>query len=471
MRRKKLTRNGLRSLATALSLALLGGTACHKGGGSLSPEKAKKQRLAWNLKTTVEAYNRAGFANSHWDGPARQALTEFARGRADEVGSNEPWSEIISTNAAAAVEAGCNDPMVNYLFIKFSMSQTNSREAFLNAFCKMARDMNGSSYSAMRKAYASARALDQSFYTYGTNAFNHPETSEMMWMLFASVQAAMNDRTTPEAEVNEISELALHLASGNEQNYDQFYHIMEKPMFQNWPDAYTPWFEKGKYYIHLAWKARGGGYANEVTAEGWTGFSNNLAIAQDALEHAWKLNPKKPEIAEQMMSVMLGQGGGRDRMETWFNRAMDLNTNDYDACYQKLFYLEPKWYGSDEDELAFGRECLESTKWGGRVPLILVDAHAFINSRNQEDAQTNYWKQPEVWADVKAAYERFFELNPDDDSYYQNYAWHAYHAEQWDKLNELLPKLGPANYDFFGGEEEFNKMVLLARAHRRSNSP
>ena len=79
--------------------------------------------------------------------------------------------------------------------------------------------------------------------------------------------------------------------------------------------------------------------------------------------------------------------------------------------------------------------------------------------------QTNYWTQPQVWPDIKAAYERFFELNPDAISYYHNYASYAYKCEQWDKLNELIPKLGPVNYEFFGGKSEFEKMVRLAEKH------
>ncbi len=67
--------------------------------------------------------------------------------------------------------------------------------------------------------------------------------------------------------------------------------------------------------------------------------------------------------------------------------------------------------------------------------------------------------------DIKASFERFFELNPGATGYYHNYALYAYRAEQWDKLNELLPKLEPVNYSFFGGKEEFDKMVQIAREH------
>jgi hypothetical protein len=119
-----------------------------------------------------------------------------------------------------------------------------------------------------------------------------------------------------------------------------------------------------------------------------------------------------------------------------------------------------------EDMLNFGRECVENKDWGGRVPIILSVAHDRIcHQYIEKSEQANYWKQPEVWPDIQAAFDRFFELNPDAIGWYHNYAWYAYHAEQWNKLNELIPKLGTVNYKYFGGEEEFNKMLRLAKEH------
>lgn len=168
-----------------------------------------------------------------------------------------------------------------------------------------------------------------------------------------------------------------------------------------------------------------------------------------------------------MLTVIMGKSSGRDQMETWFQRAMALDTNFYEACHAKLYFLEPKWYGSAEEMLEFGRECAQSTEWGGRVPLILVDAHRALSGYLAESNRLEYWKQPEVWPDLKMAFDRFFELNPDEISWYHNYAWYAYHGEQWKVLNELLPKLGPVNYDYFGGKEEFDKMVQLAKEHAK----
>ncbi len=40
--------------------------------------------------------------------------------------------------------------------------------------------------------------------------------------------------------------------------------------------------------------ARGGGYANTVTKEGWQGFSEHLAQARSDLTDAWNLHPDFP---------------------------------------------------------------------------------------------------------------------------------------------------------------------------------
>jgi phytoene dehydrogenase-like protein len=115
--------------------------------------------------------------------------------------------------------------------------------------------------------------------------------------------------------------------------------------------------------------------------------------------------------------------------------------------------------------IAFGRECVASTNWGGDVPITLVEAHYQYDSFSfdNEAAKEAYWKQPDVWPDIKSAYERYFELNPDDADTYKNYAWYAYHAGQWDAFNELAPKVPAVDYYFFGGKDAFDNMVRLAK--------
>ncbi len=369
------------------------------------------------------------------------------------------------------MRAGCDDPLVNYIFIKFAMSQTNSKEVFTAAFYKMALAMEASSYPPIRKFYAGFRTVQQ----YGW-ANNYPtnwpsEMSSLSHRTTDYLSTVLGDAETPASEIYDACHDYLSNWEKDNDTYTKTWETMEPMVFKYWPTASSSWLLKGEAYIRMAWQARTDETANKVTKEGWKLFKERLTVAENALTNAWSLNPSDPQIAYQMMSVELGQGQGRARMELWFSRAMELNTNNYNACYAKINYLAPKWYGSHENMIQFGRECVQNKKWGGQVPLILVDVHYWIQTCTEclsETERAGYWKRPDVWNDIQAAYDRFFEASPSAIGYYHNYALYAYKAEQCEKLNELIPKLGPINYEFFGGKGEYEKMIQLANEHSKN---
>ncbi len=448
--------------------------ACNKTGSykKLPPAAARQARLDWNLKTLVEAYKTKGHTDPAWDEPAILALTEFARVRSQSLEPGEPWGEIIATNCTEADRYHCDDPMIAYLHARFALSQTNSPKVFTDALYKAAQDLQQSGYPSIRKFYAWQRAGEQVFYTYGYGTNIPPEFDPRKIWPQAETDCldAISDRTMPPEEAYDAAHEILEVWRGSFTHYLVLYQSIRKRL----PPATAgdPVFLllEGEANIAQAWQLRGSGYADTVTKKGDAMFKEDLAIADKVLTKAWQLNPGDVRIPVQMLSVELGQGEGRERMELWFKRAMALDANSYDACLKKLTYLEPKWYGSTEDMLNFGRECVQNTDWGGRVPLILSVAHDRIYYQYIDKSErANYWKQPEVWPDIQSAFDRFFELNPDAIGWYHNYAWYAYHAEQWKKLNALIPKLGPVNYKYFGGEDEFNKMLRLAKDH--SGSP
>lgn len=461
----------------SFALMALANSACHKSNSTNSPsaelsklatteEVAEQSRLDWNIKTLVAAYEQAGHKNSRWDESAKHALAEFARNRAAIPGTQ---SDIISTNVAAAVQAGCDDPMVNYLFIRYAMDETNSKAAFSEVFFKAALALEASSYSPMRKFFACFRATQQ----YG-EANNWPtnwpaERKAMYHRMIDHLSGAVEDASTPAEEIYDACHVFLNSEERNKVDYPKYWASMEPLVFKYWPKAATSWLLKGEANIRLAWQARGDGYANTVTEQGWKETGQHLAIAQDALEHAWKINPHDVRIPLNMLRVALGQGGGRSHMETWFDRAMAVDTNCYDACQKKLYYLEPKWYGSDEEQIAFGRECIRSTNWGGHVPLAMLDAHLYINGRLSGLEKTNYWKNPAVWQDLHPAFDRFFELNPDSAGWHHDYAHYAFLCGQWKEfLHQTTLFSYGTNYIYFGGKDEFEQMLRLADERAKS---
>ena len=158
-------------------------------------------------------------------------------------------------------------------------------------------------------------------------------------------------------------------------------------------------------------------------------------------------------------------------MERWFKNAMDLDPTNYEARMNKLQWLHPKWHGTAQDMLDFGEECLSNTN--GAVSLTLYDAHLEL-AKYQEQIKAGpaaeYWKRPEVWTDVKRAFERFFAMHPEEVGYRHNYALAAYKCEAWDDLRKQIPLLGEINYSYFGGKEAFEEMVRKAKQYGKEPS-
>jgi hypothetical protein len=423
--------------------------------------------LDWNQKTLTDAYDTNGNTNPLWDEPAKRALAEFVHAHSESISANEDWAAIISSNSTAAINAGCDDPMVRFFYVHYGMDQKTSKEEFTEAYCAMASNLEKSSYPSFRKFYAWQNAGDQVHYAYGYT--NYPSKFSQMG-IWAHAEAdlldAISDVTMPPEEAYNACREMLNDWNGVPDHYAALYEKIKNQLPDHWDKAPIFLLLQGQTYVNMAWQARGNDYADSVTKEGGKLFEKRLDVAEDSLDKAWKLNPKDPRIPREMIKVEMGQGRGRDRMEMWFQRAMDLDPNYYDACHAKLLYIEPKWYGSIQDMLDFGRECVRNQKWGGQIPLILLDAHQDIQSQFVTgEMKTNYWKQPQVWNDLKSAFDRYFIANPDNIGWYHNYAWFAFQAEQWNTFIALLPKLGPINYGFFGGKDKFDEMVAIAKQH------
>ncbi len=466
-----------RSFAVPLPLVLvLGGFCLVSCSRSPSPSRAPSlvpgspARLKWNLDTLVGDYDRAGKKNPQWDEAARRALTLFAEVR--NTSSQVSPTKITELGAAvqSAVNAGCDDPLIRYLQLRFNPATFEATPAGMAAqYAAVAQELRARQYSAIRCLYGAlraAQALDDSHRSgEDTNAWF--QANKLLADAANDMQALLGDPTTPAEEIieamGELMPPAMRRKNFNEQCLATIY----SPVFARWPDDPLVCRQEGWFYLEYAWRARGGGFANTVAPEAWKLFNERLRTADKALRRAWRLNPKDAQTPVLMIRVALGLQEARPEMEKWFERAMAVNTNNYDACFQKLWYLDPRWYGSAEDLVAFGKECVASRQWGGRVPLILADAHAaVVNYECQTDAERKaYWTRPEVWADIQASFARFFALNPNAEGYHQNYALFAYWCQQWDELNRQLDLLGTVNYDYFGGREAYDKMVEEAKAH------
>jgi hypothetical protein len=168
-----------------------------------------------------------------------------------------------------------------------------------------------------------------------------------------------------------------------------------------------------------------------------------------------------------MIGVELGQGKGRGVMETWFKRAMEANPDNLDACKKKMYYLEPKWHGSPEDMVGFGRQLLAGGNWEALLPYELIEAHVTLAGYREKDEE-EYYKNPEVWKDVKAVYDACLKIHPDsarDRTWFAKLAcWCGQYAES-SRQFELLG--GKADPSVFTDRAEMDKVKAEAAAKGR----
>ncbi|MGB8355001.1 MAG: hypothetical protein WCD79_13985, partial [Chthoniobacteraceae bacterium] len=126
---------------------------------------------------------------------------------------------------------------------------------------------------------------------------------------------------------------------------------------------------KGYIEVKRAWDHRGGGYANTVSKEGWQAFKEQYDLARDDYTTAWKLNPKRPDAASEMIGItMAGNGNPGDTMRLWFDRAVAAQF-DYIQAYDAVQWgLRPRWGGSVQKMMQFARLCAETRQYETEVP-------------------------------------------------------------------------------------------------------
>ncbi len=446
----------LKIMKRILLMVTLGSLLATVGGAAA--EAGANDRLQWNVNTLVGDYEQHGEKNSKWDAPAKTALEAFAHVRTDGNETPRKYFGIIATNAQLAVDSGCTDPMVRYLNIRFTLPGHEHTAATAGPeYKKVADALAGSKRPEIRKFYADLRVV---------SVVSEGDTQSFRDRAIKELPLALQDKQMPAKEAEDACNELLRVTKDDPKAYEAAYRAIEPILLQNWSNQAFALLIQGTFHSTDAWMNRTVGKNFSATDPGYADFNRHLDQAEAALTKAWALNPNDTRIATEMITVEQGRGKGRERMEEWFTRAMKAQPANYDACARKLNYVSPKWYGTEQDMLVFGRQCVESKDWKGRVPLILVDAHETISAYAKDpDAQKQYWKQPAVWKDIQSSFEKFFQLTPNDTAWRHNYALYAYRCEQWDAFNAQLKLIGPVHYEFFGGKEEYEKMVKQAKEH------
>ena len=431
-----------------------------------APPPERKTREEFFAEIYIPAYEKVGLKDAKWDKEARAYLSLLSTNAGHGISDPDKVRELRD----AVDKTGCEDPLVRYMILRQRYDAHVANSTVTNLWVQAAEGLEKSDYHPYWKFFARYRAAlaMRAVVRETKTKTQSQEIQEMFNQCYQRSMALLQDHSLPTEVMYQIVD-EYYLSDIKRKDYAKWViENIEPLMVSGWGDTAPVWYAIGEFHIAHAWNERGTGWSDSVSQDGWKAMAEHLHAARVALEKSWSIKPlEKAGVA--MLTVELGDSKNRQAMETWFNRVMWMNPASYDACERKMYWLQPKWHGSVAEMIGFGRECLTNTAWRGNVPLILYQSHRLLATWYEQSKQgkmQDYWLLPNVWPDVKASFERYFEVNPLNTGWRHDYAKAAYDCRAWEDLRLQIPLLGQINYEFFGGKEAYEKMLLDAEKNR-----
>ena len=162
----------------------------------------------------------------------------------------------------------------------------------------------------------------------------------------------------------------------------------------------SPWARDaltGHYHIQKAWEWRGSGWADTVTEEGWEGFRKHLALAREHLVRAWKLRPEHVFAPLRMITVAKGECGREgETTRLWFDRAVTAQFDAYSAYTRYITSIRPRWGGSHQQVLSFGKACAVTKRHDTPVPVALSGAIIAVEQDLDDNWRDAWEMDPEL---------------------------------------------------------------------------
>lgn len=201
------------------------------------------------------------------------------------------------------------------------------------------------------------------------------------------------------------------------------------------PSSMTARIAEAKALTDIAWDARGSGYANTVTEDGWKSFHALLDAAHKVLIEAATLPGTNPEYYLCLMQIALGQGMERNEFEKIFQDGVRQWPSYIPFYEMKAYYLMPRWHGRKGEMEKFFHEVYEKHPEGKLIyTKICQDQEGYYGS--------SFFKETDFkWKLLKEAYEDTLKKYPDSNLNLNYYAYMACLAEDNKTAKKLLQKI------------------------------
>ncbi|MCW2285634.1 hypothetical protein M2323_003549 [Rhodoblastus acidophilus] len=116
------------------------------------------------------------------------------------------------------------------------------------------------------------------------------------------------------------------------------------------------------YWRVYAWNARGGGYANTVSPEGWRLFRDRMAKAEAVLRESKAYAANNPVWHREYIGVLTESGAPMQQAMDALKQAVETKQDCSQDYTQVADHLSPKWGGSWKLVEAFATEATENPR-------------------------------------------------------------------------------------------------------------
>jgi hypothetical protein len=122
------------------------------------------------------------------------------------------------------------------------------------------------------------------------------------------------------------------------------------------PESATARIALAGSYVNYAWFARGHGYSDTVSQNGWDLFTERFQLAKTTLLEAARLKDKCPYWFELMQMIALAEGWDKPFEKEIFEKSTAFEPTYYHFYREYANYLQPKWYGEEGEAEAFAEQ-------------------------------------------------------------------------------------------------------------------
>jgi hypothetical protein len=448
-------------------------------------EKRVHARFEWNRLTLGDAYEKIGKKESRWDKPAREALDKAARHFSLRIDPVVTDSEIHFA-AKKAIDLGCDDPMILYLYARTSDGVAWPKpEEYTRRMQRATDAMAASAYAPLRRATPAWLSADLKASRKNLSSAERRQAERdldaVLKLLAASVAEDARNEFWEDTWFNVINAvIAAHRKLAGD--YKAAFDRVDAQLAKITGIEALRLTVKGNFQMYWGWESRTNSFAPNVPDDQLRTFETRLQDARVALEDAWRLKPGEPHVADLMLAIEKSIGAGnRQVMETWFERAMRSDGNDHEACWQKLDWLDPKWFGSNtgDEMLAFGAACAATKNWRTGISLLAADAHLRYKGMLEPSKQSDYMSSPKVWSEIKSVYDEYLEHYPNDPVQRSKYAALCFAAKHYTESHAQFQILGDRltvwptipNYPLATMKLMRDEAARLAAAESRGGNP